>query len=547
MRLADVRVELRPRSPWEAVELGTALVRRHAGAIWRPWALCTLPVFALANAAAWAVDAIWLATLLMWWLLPLFDRIVLFVLSRAVFGDAPGTRPAVAALFRQRWHGMAARLSVARFSPWRTVAMPVDLLEGLDGAARQARLRVVVEGNLGHGVLLWLLCPLFVAVLALSMLAMVLMFVPEQLLGESARAMWALVTEQPPPAVQVALNAALWLALSAIEPFFVGAGFGLYLSRRARIEAWDIELVLRRLRARVSAAMALPLAVALACSLAWPPEAQAQMPQRIQEERERQLTSPARDGRDVRAGQAEVELAGEGDGRAGGRPGQAGSATRLDEVFGKDAVVDHGPFRQSVKRAYEDPLLNRSRTQTRWERRNAEERAPPSSGPAWLRSVGKVVALLGEYGLWLLLGGAVLALALTARRWWPWLRGTGQAVEVPSEILSAPLPREEVLPLDLAAAVRALWREGRPRRALALLYRGSVEAMAAHAGISLVPGATEAECLRASRRLPDTGQRDAFARMVQVWQLAAYARRLPGDAAFDALVGELSLQFGWPR
>ena len=88
MRLDQVSVELRPRSPWEAMELGNALVRRHARAIWRPWAIATLPVFALLNAAAWAIDALWLAALAMWWLLPLFDRIVLFVLSRAVFGDA---------------------------------------------------------------------------------------------------------------------------------------------------------------------------------------------------------------------------------------------------------------------------------------------------------------------------------------------------------------------------------------------------------------------------------------------------------------------------
>ena len=76
MRLDQVRVELRPRSPWEAMELGNALVRHHAGAIWRPWAAATLPVFVLLNAAAWALDALWLATLAMWWLLPLFDRIV---------------------------------------------------------------------------------------------------------------------------------------------------------------------------------------------------------------------------------------------------------------------------------------------------------------------------------------------------------------------------------------------------------------------------------------------------------------------------------------
>ena len=44
MRLDQPRVELRPRSPWEAMELGTALVRTHARAIWLPWLLVTLPV-----------------------------------------------------------------------------------------------------------------------------------------------------------------------------------------------------------------------------------------------------------------------------------------------------------------------------------------------------------------------------------------------------------------------------------------------------------------------------------------------------------------------
>ena len=53
MRLDDLSVELRPRTPWEAVELGTALVRRHARAIWRPWLALSLPVFVASNALAW--------------------------------------------------------------------------------------------------------------------------------------------------------------------------------------------------------------------------------------------------------------------------------------------------------------------------------------------------------------------------------------------------------------------------------------------------------------------------------------------------------------
>src|SRR5690606_21829782 len=163
VRLDQVRVELRRRSPWEAMELGNALVRRHARAIWRPWAIATLPVFALFNVAALAIDALWLAALAMWWLLPLFDCIVLFVLSRAVFGDAPTTRQTLAAQRSGSWRGIGARLGWRRLSPWRSIAMPVELLEGGPGAVLARRRTVIVDGIQGHGLLLAGACLLFVA------------------------------------------------------------------------------------------------------------------------------------------------------------------------------------------------------------------------------------------------------------------------------------------------------------------------------------------------------------------------------------------------
>ena len=36
------------------------------------------------------------------------------------------------------------------------------------------------------------------------------------------------------------------LAVLFLEPFYVGAGFGMYLNRRAELEAWDIEQEFRR-------------------------------------------------------------------------------------------------------------------------------------------------------------------------------------------------------------------------------------------------------------------------------------------------------------
>ena len=86
---------------------------------------------------------------------------------------------------------------------------------------------------------------------------------------------------------------------------------------------------------------------------------------------------------------------------------------------------------------------------------------------------------------------------------------------------------------------------GKPRHALALLYRASVETMAQRAGVVLVPGATESECLRASRRMPDGEDRNLFAGMVRVWQYAAYAQRLPAQKEFDDLVSTLQQRYRW--
>ena len=111
MRIEDLTVALRPRTAWEAVELGTALVRRHAGAVWKPWLLLSLPVLVLLNALCWLFGEVWLAGLLMWWLKPVFDRIPLYVLSRAVFGHVPPVRETVRA---QRHFGRRTAVRIIR-------------------------------------------------------------------------------------------------------------------------------------------------------------------------------------------------------------------------------------------------------------------------------------------------------------------------------------------------------------------------------------------------------------------------------------------------
>jgi len=516
MRLDLLTVQLRARSSWEAMELGMALVRRHAGVIWKSWWLATLPAFALLNALAFALDRFWLALLLMWWLKPLFDRIPLFVISRAVFGATPGVRETLRAQRQWGWSALRGYLTWRRLGPVRALYLPIDLLEGGDAAQRRERRGALGSAIYGNATLLTLVCLHFEAALVLASVVAIFLFVPLEMLPETARAAWSLISQQPPWWSQLGYNALVWLAVSIVEPFYIGAGFGLYLNRRTEIEAWDVEIAFRRLRQRLlsaGGALALLLAVGV---LSHAGVAQAQERDRHPSRTQPPASAPAQQ-----------------------------TPPTLPIVFG-DRREDDAGFRQAVRRAYEDPLLGEKRQRTVWQARHPDAPQQPMRLPEWMKGFAGVIAFLGEWGLWLLAGALVVLLLATMRYWLPWMRGGSRRERLPpGEATRQPLDLPEALPDDIAGTARRLWHEHRPRDALALLYRASVESMAARLGTTLPPGATEAECLRASRGLPDEAERGLFARMVRVWQYAAYAQRMPSDGDFDELLERLRQQYRW--
>jgi hypothetical protein len=54
------------------------------------------------------------------------------------------------------------------------------------------------------------------------------------------------VSDDLPLILGIANTAAYALAVFFLEPFYVAAGFAMYLNRRAELEAWDIEQEFRR-------------------------------------------------------------------------------------------------------------------------------------------------------------------------------------------------------------------------------------------------------------------------------------------------------------
>lgn len=536
MRIDRLDVALRARSGWEAMELGSALSRRHARAVWGSWLLASAPLFVIFNALGWWLDAFGWAWLAMWWCKPLFERAPLYVLSRGIFGEPVG---ALAALRAQPSWGNAGfwgYLGWRRFSVLRSLCLPVNLLEGNAPAQRGARRRAVAAGAAGAAVVLTLACMAFEGVLVSGAIGAVFMFMPLELMSESWRAAWDMIGQDTPAWAQLGFNLACWLASVLIGPFYVGAGFGLYLNRRTQMEAWDVEIALRRLRERLlPAASTLALLLCLALPLASAPV-------------------HAQDAQTV-AGQAGDA---EEDEDSADEPATAANdpANTPAMIFGA-APVDTAGFRQAVNRAYEDPLQRPTRQVTRWkpikqaEEKKKEDKALQSDGSSkGERSNRKAgiawLARLAEWGLWALLGVLLLVLLLTARLWLPWLRGSGRrkADAVP-QVVEEQVELPVVLPPDVATQAGLLWDQGRPRQALALLYRASVRTVGERSGIALPPGATEAQCLRASRRMPDATDRDLFARIVRMWQYAAYGGRLPSRADFDALADTLRQQYRW--
>ncbi|MFC6840718.1 DUF4129 domain-containing protein [Xanthomonas theicola] len=555
MRIERLDVVLRARSAWEAMELGSALVRRHAGAIWKPWLLLTVPLFALLNLGAWAIDQLWLAGLLLWWLKPVLDRIPLFVISRGVFGDVPRVRDTLRAQWGWGWGTLFGYLTWRRLSPARSVFMPLELLEGASAEQQRQRRRSLGGAVYGHALLLAGVCWHFEAMLCLACIAAILMFVPVDLLPETVRAAWALVGEENPLWADIGLNVFGWLAMTLIEPFFVGAGFGLYLNRRTEIEAWDVEMALRRLRERLAgAAPLLVLAVALLAAPGAALRAQtaspgaandavAAEPHAHPDPTTRQAQRAAGDGDAIKAPEKEQD-ASEDD---------ANAPVALDDVFDTVPAAD-ARFDRAADRAYEDPLLSGKRSIGYWKKRdrNEDEKPPdadktdPRFGQALFASVARVFAFAGEWGMWLLAGILLLVLLLTMKHWLPWMRGSVRR-RAPAEapVAQAPVLPTEPLPDDVATIARRLWAEGQHRNALALLYRASVQTVCERANLVLPPGATEAQCLRASKRLAEEADRSLFARMVRTWQYAAYAGRLPDDDDFAGLLDELQRQYRW--
>jgi hypothetical protein len=515
VQLEEARAVLRVRSPYEAVDLGFALLRRLARPLARAWLLWVL-VPQLVVLACLGDSAPWAAVTLLWWLKPLYARVFGLVLGRGLFGASPAGGAFARELWRDGRRGLFADLTLHRLDPARGLVLPVTLLEGLTGKRGRQRRRMLAESSTEVTLGAAFACLGIELAALFGWFALGLLLVPDEVPAFAMRD----GAEDWERFLTLLRLGAYAVNTSLAEALFVAAGFGLYVNRRTILEGWDIELTFRRMAARLGSALALLLALAVSAH-----GARAQEPEG---------SADAADTADV-ADEADAALP-----EAPAPAGQAASQSALtdDARLPLPSLAGREAAGHAMDRVLARPELSREVTTEHWQLRKASGSADP---PWWLTSLASFASGLAELGELLVWAAALLALVAFAVVLLRLMRGAGPARSAPqaeerAQVGFAPLgmtalPVHAVVPeaLRLVAA-------GDLTAALSVLYVGTLRALTERDGLSLPDDATEGQCLEAvaAAQVADE-HRALFRDLTALWQLSAYAHELPAQPALTAL------------
>ncbi|MFZ3281557.1 DUF4129 domain-containing protein [Pseudomonas sp.] len=493
MRLSDAMVVIRPRTTWEAMDLGVLMSQQHRRLLMTSWAIVTLPLFAVLSLLLW--DSPSLAVFIFWWLKPAYERLPLYILSKALFGETPTLKQALRAWPRLLKPQLLASLTWRRLSLSRSFLLPVMQLEGLDGSARQQRLQVLLQRNAGAAQWLTIIGVHLETALWIGLMVLFYMLLPEQIETDWDWQTLILAADHDWRWLEHLTNAFYALVLVVWEPIYVACGFSLYLNRRTQLEAWDIELVFRRLRQRLNSS-ALGLLLAICLLLPNLPSAWADEPD----------SSP--------------------------------DAPRL-----LNQPLTSQASRDSIKALLEQPPFKNKESVTRY--RFGEDPAAPgkeehsTQAPQWLKTLlgwlnGQPLNALAKVIEVLLWGLVIAGLGWLVWRYREFLQAfVSRRPRLPDKQKPAP-PQQafgldlspETLPEDIAASAESLWPT-QPRAALSLLYRGLLSHLLNDFDMTLKPADTENQVLAHVERLQHP-ELVAFSRSLTAhWQNMAYGHRAP--------------------
>jgi hypothetical protein len=521
MDLDRLSLELRRRNGWESLDLGFAMLRAWRAPVLRAWCCTYWPTAIVVSALLWEHPVIALGV--MWWLKPLFDRVLLHVYSAAVFGTPPRTREVLRALpALVRRTRLLAGLTFYRLSFARSLFLAVWQLEGQRGKAARARRRVLGARGYGYATWLWFFCAWVVELWTIGGVLTIAELLPRETTFDFT--IWQVYTYSTPwVALGHASNLIMFLAETMVEPCYVAAGFSLYLNRRSELEGWDLEVEFRRMAQRrsstpIGAATALAIAViASALLVAAAPQPALASDAPVAEAP--QSTPPTSDATSSPS-----------------KPDASAAPSARPMPYPK------GEIKRTMQEISDDPVFGKKEKDTRWVLRPGEEH-----DTGWLKRFlkwfGRIVegtAKVGRVIVWILGALAVAAVVyLVVRHGERWF-GRRRVRQIPDTLFGLDV-RPESLPADIVAAAHEALARGDAVAALGLLYRGALSALIHFAAVDFRAGDTEGDCWRRAHSALSNAGSGYFRRLLDAWLRTAYAHRPPPATELASLCDD------WPQ
>lgn len=479
MNIDRLTIVLRPRPPFEGLDLGFAAASRWFFPLWLLWMATAAPVFLLIHGLGFSRP--WIALLIFWWAKPLFETPLLYWLSRRIFNEAPDLKTvlrAVPAIIRPR---LLSRLTLRRLSPARSFTMPVLLLEGMRGKD-YARRSAVLGANQSAGYALTFICFLFEWVVVFSVLLLVQVLLPEPLLPSG---IYGLVAQSDGLAALLPNLIAL-TAMSLIAPFYMAGGFLLYLNRRTQLEAWDIELKFKAMARRKAAVTSL---ICLMLCFFW--------------------------------------LFSAGPGFSS--PAQAASAS---------VSMDKETAEQRIEELLESDDFGSEETRTYWRLKSFQKETggEPHFLDDFFTALIRFFVLVAEPAAWTVGGGLFVFFLYAAARYFGFSRPTASKapVKAPEALFGLSLTPAS-MPEDIAGHAEKLLAEGDMRAALSLLYRGALSRLIYRCFLDIPASATEGECMALVRKSRPVEEARFFCELTKTWLQMAYGHMRPERRRVGAL------------
>lgn len=487
MRLEDVTMEIRPRSDWEAIDSGLAMARRDFWRCWALWWLAVLPIGLLI--VLLHEHPLWWALIFFWWKLGA-SRMILFQISRRLFGENPSWKALWKELPRAWVRRFFYRMILVRLSPLKPLSLVVEDLENLRGPAYHNRVKMVMRRGEGacHGLTLLAFLATFGVSFALLVISTLL--IPDAT-ADAAQSDQEWEDMDFPLSAFWVFNGVFVIASSLVDVFTTGAGFGLYINSRTWVEGWDVELAFKRLANRLSGTVTLWIVVSMslimACHAVEPAEVEAEsLIQSIKKH----------DDFTVRTEQYQVPK------------------EKIEQIKNHEDFTVH-------RESYEVP------------KSSSGSRSAPMV-PIGFMSVLGYICMAG-----VLIAIIAAIIWMISRSKFLQHRGTVTKVTEKARVVMGMEVTAESLPDDVLSVARRLWQQGQQLAAMSLLYRGSLSWWIERAGIEIHESDTEGDCLR---RVRDSRHASTayFENLTHSWVQGAYAKVLPNEAEWQTLCG------AWP-